>query len=109
MEPKLLWGLGLIGAALLLLLLEIFIPSMGVLFVTAIVVALAGVVTVPRQHYEEVSPGVGQPLGVDHAKTLYGGARVRLLADNAWGLDLSYRYLPDLKVHQGLAGLAIAL
>ena len=45
MEPKLLWGLGLIGAALLLLLLEIFIPSMGVLFVTAIVVALAGVVT----------------------------------------------------------------
>lgn len=45
MEPKLLWGLGLIGAALLLLLLEVFIPSMGVLFVTAVVVALAGVVT----------------------------------------------------------------
>lgn len=45
MEPKLLWGLGLIGASLLLLLLEVFIPSMGVLFVAAIVVALAGVVT----------------------------------------------------------------
>ncbi len=45
MEPKLLWGLGLIGASLLLFVLEIFIPSMGVLFVTALVVALAGVVT----------------------------------------------------------------
>lgn len=45
MEPKLLWGLGLIGASLLLFVLEIFIPTMGVLFVTAVVVALAGVVT----------------------------------------------------------------
>lgn len=45
MEPKLLWGLGLIGAALLLFVIEIFIPSMGVLFVTAVVVALAGVIT----------------------------------------------------------------
>ncbi|MBL8761267.1 MAG: hypothetical protein JNL50_08200 [Phycisphaerae bacterium] len=45
MDPKLLWGLGLIGASLLLLILEVFIPSMGVLFVTAVVTALAGVVT----------------------------------------------------------------
>lgn len=45
MEPKLLWGLGLIGASLLLMIIEVFIPTAGVLFVTAVVTALAGVVT----------------------------------------------------------------
>jgi membrane-bound serine protease (ClpP class) len=44
MDPLLLWGLGLIGAAILLVILEVFVPSAGILTVTAVVVAIAGVV-----------------------------------------------------------------
>ncbi|MBM4109491.1 MAG: hypothetical protein FJ255_11910 [Phycisphaerae bacterium] len=44
MDPMLLWGLGLIGAAILLVVLEVFVPSAGVITVTAVVVAIAGVV-----------------------------------------------------------------
>jgi membrane-bound serine protease (ClpP class) len=44
MEPMLLWGLGLLGAALLLVVLEVFVPSAGLITLTAVVVAIAGVV-----------------------------------------------------------------
>ena len=40
----LLWGFGLLGAALLLLVLEVFIPSGGVIGVLSLVSAIAGVV-----------------------------------------------------------------
>lgn len=40
----LLWGFGLLGAALLLLVVEVFIPSGGVIGILSVVSALAGVV-----------------------------------------------------------------
>jgi len=43
-EPKLFWGLGLIGASVLLLVLEIFVPSGGAILFTACAVGIAGVV-----------------------------------------------------------------
>lgn len=44
MDPMLVWGAGLIAAALLLLVVEIFVPSGGVIATTAGVVGIAGVV-----------------------------------------------------------------
>lgn len=44
MDPMLLWGLGLLGAAILLVILEVFVPSAGVITAAAVVVAIAGVV-----------------------------------------------------------------
>lgn len=40
----LLWGLGLIGAALLIIVIELFVPSFGVLAVAATACAITGVV-----------------------------------------------------------------
>jgi len=47
-DPNLLWGLILLGIALLLLMIEVFVPSMGVITVTAGVVALVGIVLLFR-------------------------------------------------------------
>lgn len=44
MDPYLLWGLGLIGAAILLVAVELFVPSGGLIAVTAGLVAVAGIV-----------------------------------------------------------------
>lgn len=44
MDPMLVWGASLIGAAGLLLIVEMFVPSAGVIAVTAGVVGLSGVV-----------------------------------------------------------------
>jgi hypothetical protein len=43
-EDLLIWGFGLIGAAFALAILELFIPSGGIIAVTASVVAIGGVV-----------------------------------------------------------------
>lgn len=43
-EDLLIWGFGLIGAAFALAILELLIPSGGIIAITASVVALAGVV-----------------------------------------------------------------
>lgn len=43
-ESKLLLGMGLIGAGILLIIVEVFIPSGGLIALTAAVVAVAGVV-----------------------------------------------------------------
>lgn len=48
METMLLWGLGLLGVALLLVVVEIFVPSAGIIAVTAAVVAIAGIVCLFR-------------------------------------------------------------
>lgn len=48
MEPLLLWGLGLLAAAVLLLLLDIFVPSGGVLSLTSLVTSIAGIVCLWR-------------------------------------------------------------
>jgi membrane-bound ClpP family serine protease len=44
METLLIWGLVLIGAAILLVVLEMFVPSGGTLGVTAGVLAIAGII-----------------------------------------------------------------
>ncbi|MBL8888160.1 MAG: hypothetical protein JNK16_16000 [Phycisphaerales bacterium] len=48
MEPLLLWGLGLCFAALLLLLMEFFVPSAGLIAVLAAGCAIAGLVCLFR-------------------------------------------------------------
>ncbi|MEM1071230.1 MAG: NfeD family protein [Planctomycetota bacterium] len=48
MDPMLIWGLSLLGAAVLLIVVEMFVPSGGVIAVTAGVVGLAGVVCLFR-------------------------------------------------------------
>ncbi len=44
MNEMLIWGMALIGAAFLLFILEVFVPSGGVISLTGIVVAIAGIV-----------------------------------------------------------------
>lgn len=44
MEVLLLWGFGLLAAAIIIMIVEMFVPTAGVLTVTAIVVSMAGVV-----------------------------------------------------------------
>ncbi|MBX3379652.1 MAG: hypothetical protein KF805_06130 [Phycisphaeraceae bacterium] len=48
MEPLLLWGLGLLFAALLLLLMEFFVPSAGLIAVLSACCAIAGLVCLFR-------------------------------------------------------------
>lgn len=48
MESLLVWGLGLIGLGIVLLSLEFFIPASGALALTALVLALSGVVCLFR-------------------------------------------------------------
>jgi len=43
-NTMLLWGFGLLGAALLLLVVEVFIPSGGVIGILSVISAIAGVV-----------------------------------------------------------------
>ena len=44
MDPMLLWGLILLAAALLLTVIEIFVPSAGLISMVAAAVAIAGIV-----------------------------------------------------------------
>ncbi|MCB9845646.1 MAG: hypothetical protein H6811_06640 [Phycisphaeraceae bacterium] len=44
MDEYLMWGLGLLGASLLLVVLEVFLPSGGVIAVASVLTAVAGVV-----------------------------------------------------------------
>jgi len=44
MDGYLLWGFGLLAIALLLIVVDIFIPTFGVLAITSLVVGIAGVV-----------------------------------------------------------------
>ncbi|MBC7773786.1 MAG: NfeD family protein [Pyrinomonadaceae bacterium] len=44
MESYLFWGVCLLAAAVLLLVVEVFIPSMGLISLTALVLAIAGIV-----------------------------------------------------------------
>ncbi|MFI4891966.1 MAG: NfeD family protein [Phycisphaerales bacterium JB058] len=44
MDPMLLWGLGLLALSVLILVIEIFVPSGGMLAITSGVVGIAGIV-----------------------------------------------------------------
>lgn len=72
---------------------------------------IGGVVTSPVKHYEldrrtNVATIQG---GVKHEKSLYAGARLRLIADNVWGLDFSYKALVGFGHGIGQLGLTFAL
>lgn len=45
MESKLVWGLGLLAASILLMIVEIFVPSAGAIAFVAVTVGIAGIVT----------------------------------------------------------------
>jgi membrane-bound ClpP family serine protease len=60
MEPLLLWGLVLLAGALLLTIVEIFVPSGGLISLLAAAVAVAGIVCLWRY---EASWGVSGLLG----------------------------------------------
>ncbi|MBL8763089.1 MAG: hypothetical protein JNM07_02325 [Phycisphaerae bacterium] len=47
-EAMLYWGLALLGVAFILVAIDLFVPTMGVLLVTALAVAVAGVVCMYR-------------------------------------------------------------
>lgn len=47
-EAELIWGLALLGIALILVVIDIFVPTAGILGVTSLVVAIAGVVVLFR-------------------------------------------------------------
>lgn len=47
-EAELLWGLALLGIALILVLIDIFVPSAGILGIVSLAVAIAGVVVLFR-------------------------------------------------------------
>lgn len=74
---------------------------------------LGGVQSVPSLHYQTVSgdrsAGVAFPDGtVHHWVRPYAGARVRLLVDDIWGLDLSYRALLGKGLGDANAGVTFA-
>ncbi|MDX9912424.1 MAG: NfeD family protein [Phycisphaerales bacterium] len=48
MDPLLLWGLGLLAAGVLLVVVELFVPSAGILAIVSAVTAIAGVVCLFR-------------------------------------------------------------
>lgn len=48
MEAMLVWGLGLLAAAVLVLVVEVFLPSAGILLVVSVGCALAGIVCLFR-------------------------------------------------------------
>ena len=61
MDPLLMWGLALLGSAVLLLVIEAFVPSGGIIGLVAVVVAGAGVTALFRY---ETAWGVSGLLGV---------------------------------------------
>lgn len=74
---------------------------------------LGGLMTVPFIKYENTLPsgpnGYAVPVSVDHEKNLFLGARLRLIADNVWGLDLSYKYLTAAQMGVAQLGLTFAI
>jgi membrane-bound ClpP family serine protease len=61
MDPMLVWGLVLMGSAVLLLVVELFVPSGGIISITSAVLAIAGVVCLWR--YDTMA-GLGGALSV---------------------------------------------
>lgn len=56
-DSMLFWGLGLLAAALVLVVVDIFLPTAGVLFTMACILSLAGIICLFR--YDEVWGGIG--------------------------------------------------
>lgn len=56
-DAMLYWGLGLLAAALVLIVVDVFMPTGGVLVATACIAAVAGIVCLFR--YDELWGGIG--------------------------------------------------
>lgn len=59
MDPLLLWGLILLGSAFVIGAIDLFVPTAGVLIVTALAVALAGIVLLFRYDTGWGAAGLG--------------------------------------------------
>ncbi len=74
---------------------------------------LGGLNTIPFVRYESSAPtkssGYATPTSVDHQLNLYAGTRLRLIADNVWGIEISAKYLVTAKIGIAQAGLTFAL
>lgn len=87
MESYLFWGVCLLAAAVLLLVVEVFIPSMGLISLTALVLAIGGIVCLFQ---ESVTWGV---IGIA-AFLLFGTGgfmfALRMMPHTAFGRRLLY-------------------
>lgn len=88
MEPMLIWGLSLIAVSVLLIVVEMFIPSGGIIALTAGVVGVAGVVCL---FLTDRNPVLWGSLGILTLLVLFPSAFflwVKLLPTTSWGQAL---------------------
>ncbi|MEL7484794.1 MAG: NfeD family protein [Planctomycetota bacterium] len=88
MEPMLIWGLSLIAVSVLLIVVELFVPSGGIIALTAGVVGVAGVVCL---FLTDRNPVLWGSLGILTLVVLFPSAFflwVKLLPTTSWGQAL---------------------
>ncbi len=88
MEPMLIWGLSLIAVSVLLIVVEMFIPSGGIIALTAGVVGVSGVVCL---FLTDRNPVLWGSLGILTLVVLFPSAFflwVKLLPSTSWGQAL---------------------
>ncbi|MEO1715632.1 MAG: NfeD family protein [Planctomycetota bacterium] len=88
MEPMLVWGLSLIAVAVLLIVIEMFIPSGGIIALTAGVVGVSGVVCL---FLTDRNPVLWGSLGILTLVVLFPASFflwVKLLPTTSWGQAL---------------------
>lgn len=88
MEPMLVWGLSLIAVSVLLIVIEMFVPSGGIIALTAGVVGIAGVVCL---FLTDTNPVLWGSLGILTLVVLFPASFflwVKLLPSTAWGQAL---------------------
>lgn len=109
-EPMLWWGLALLAAALLLIFVEVFVPSGGIISMVSAVVAIAGVVCLFR-----VSVGWGLtgvlmvlilgPMAAFFALQMLPSTPMgKKLLHGAEGMETTSPAPPDAGIYDALAG-----
>lgn len=117
MDPLLLWGIGLLAGAFLVLLLELFLPSAGVLLLVSGVLAVSSIVCLFR--YETVWGVIGTLIVVVGGPTMgfFGlqimphtpiGKRMILGSPNADGEDMPPPSGNELDALLGLEGEVVS-
>ncbi|MEO1582965.1 MAG: NfeD family protein [Planctomycetota bacterium] len=88
MEPMLIWGLSLLAVTVVLIVIELFVPSGGVIAVAAGIVGIAGVVCLFRM---DENPVLWGSLGIILLLVLFPASFalwVKLLPTTPWGRAL---------------------
>ena len=88
MEPMLIWGLSLIAVAVLLIVVEMFVPSGGIIALTAGVIGVAGVVCL---FLTDRNPILWGSLGTLGLLVLFPTSLllwIKLLPSTSWGQSL---------------------